>query len=280
VLFISFTEKLPLYRQRGWLNKVSEMKSILFFLLIVGLAAGVVLAARSVTSKTSNSKHKDGSSGFAVVELFTSEGCSSCPPADKLMAKLKDDYKTEPVYILAYHVDYWDRLGWKDSFSKPLFTSRQYQYATWLKLESAYTPQVVINGTRELVGSNEPGLRSAITNNLASAMPLQLKLNSHAGPNGKIVVGFTLSAKAANTSLVINLVERSATTMVLKGENKGRKIDHVQIVFDQVSLPANQSGNTTFELPSGKDRKDFQVIGFIQDNNTGKIIGAAKTDLN
>src|ERR1700743_2691255 len=81
--------------------------------------------------------------GFAVVELFTSEGCSSCPPADQLVARIQQEDKEQPVYILAYHVDYWDRLGWKDAFSDARYSSRQKTYTGWLKIRSAYTPQIV-----------------------------------------------------------------------------------------------------------------------------------------
>ena|SRR5437764_672084 len=86
-----------------------------------------------------------GQNGFAVVELFTSEGCSSCPPADKLVATLVERDKKEAVYILSYHVDYWDRLGWKDRFSDAAFTARQQHYAELLHLSSVYTPQIVVN---------------------------------------------------------------------------------------------------------------------------------------
>jgi hypothetical protein len=84
--------------------------------------------------------------GFAVVELFTSEGCSSCPPADDLVAKIQKENNDQPVYILAFHVDYWNNLGWKDSFSSSAFSKRQNQYADWLNLRSVYTPQVIVNG--------------------------------------------------------------------------------------------------------------------------------------
>lgn len=103
----------------------------------------------------------DVESNVAVVELFTSEGCSSCPPADKLLRTIQAESKD--VYVLSYHVDYWDRLGWKDPFSQAAFTERQRDYAQQFNLESIYTPQVVINGVKEFVGSDEQRLRSILT---------------------------------------------------------------------------------------------------------------------
>src|SRR5579859_6695441 len=104
--------------------------------------------------------------GFAVVELFTSEGCSSCPAADALVATVQKEDKDLPVYILSFHVDYWDRLGWKDAFSDAAYSDRQREYARWLRLSSVYTPQVVVNGHQEFVGSDAVKLREAISNGL------------------------------------------------------------------------------------------------------------------
>src|SRR6187402_1594915 len=91
--------------------------------------------------------------GFAVVELYTSEGCSSCPPADELVSKIQKESNGQPVYILAFHVDYWNRLGWKDVFGDAAYSKRQNDYAQYLKLPSVYTPQIVVNGKKEFVGS-------------------------------------------------------------------------------------------------------------------------------
>src|SRR5580693_8460725 len=112
--------------------------------------------------------------GFAVVELFTSEGCSSCPPADQLVARIQQEEKDLPVYILAFHVDYWDRLGWKDAFSDARYTQRQNHYASWLNLQSVYTPQIIVNGRKEFVGSQENILRSAIQSGLDQSPAAQL----------------------------------------------------------------------------------------------------------
>ncbi len=113
--------------------------------------------------KVKNMVEENKTSVFAVVELFTSEGCSSCPPADKLVSEIVSE-KHDNIYVLTYHVDYWNRLGWKDVFSKSEWSARQQYYAAMLGLEGVYTPQIVVNGKQEFVGSNESKLRNAISN--------------------------------------------------------------------------------------------------------------------
>ena len=111
---------------------------------------------------------------FALLELFTSEGCSSCPLADKLLPQLANDSN---IISLSFHVDYWDHLGWKDRFSSSEFTSRQREYADQLRLEGIYTPQLVINGMYELVGSNRSGAESDIQAVLGVKAELQLSFD-------------------------------------------------------------------------------------------------------
>src|ERR1700743_3380708 len=131
----------------------------IFFLL--GFTAIIALSAFINLKKTAASKVVD-TKGFAVVELFTSEGCSSCPPADAVVAKLQKESAGKPIYILAYHVDYWNHLGWKDAFSDAAYSARQKDYAQYLKIEGIYTPQIVVNGKTEFVGSEEGTLHKAI----------------------------------------------------------------------------------------------------------------------
>ncbi|MES2112408.1 MAG: DUF1223 domain-containing protein [Bacteroidota bacterium] len=128
-------------------------------------------ATWTFTSVKSKKLTKTGTpgKGFAVIELFTSEGCSSCPSADALVARVEKEATDKPVYILAYHVDYWNRLGWKDAFTSPEYSARQSQYADWLNLSSVYTPQIVVNGRKEFVGSEEGTLRNAIKSDLEIA---------------------------------------------------------------------------------------------------------------
>ena len=122
------------------------MKTISF-----GVALLLFFVIASFASANCSDKMKDTTvNGFAVVELFTSEGCSSCPPADAAVAKLLHDYK-ENVYVLGFHVDYWNYLGWKDNFSCAAYSARQQQYGRTFQLNSVYTPQVIVNGQHNLL---------------------------------------------------------------------------------------------------------------------------------
>src|ERR1700749_4412386 len=123
---------------------------------------GLTIAGSAVLRHNSGEPWRLGTKGFAVVELFTSEGCSSCPDADALIARVQQQDKDLPVYVLAYHVDYWNRLGWKDAFSDAAYTDRQKRYASWLKLTSIYTPQVVVNWQTQFVGSEGVTLANSI----------------------------------------------------------------------------------------------------------------------
>src|ERR1700744_6104626 len=132
------------------------MKSLKYIATALLVAAGVFIAGAFINKR--KVPVTDAGKGFAVIELFTSEGCSSCPPADALVARVQKESNDKPVYILAFHVDYWNRLGWKDVFSSAEYSERQNQYARWLKLSSVYTPQIVVNGRTEFVGSEEANL--------------------------------------------------------------------------------------------------------------------------
>ncbi|WP_295675892.1 thioredoxin family protein [uncultured Mucilaginibacter sp.] len=215
--------------------------------------------------------------GFAVVELFTSEGCSSCPPADALVAKIEKEDKDLPVYILAYHVDYWNRLGWKDGFSSADYSKRQNEYAGYLHLQQIYTPQIIVNGKTEFVGSEESTLRNAIKTNLQAASPAQLSLGISAIEKGQAAIKYSAEGTDKNTVLLIAVLEKSAQTKVERGENGGRTLSHIQIVrkLQKVVLNA-KNGEVNVSLPNGYDANGWEIIGVLQNTLTGAITGAAK----
>jgi len=249
------------------------MKPIKIFSFAVLLLA---VALTSTAFIKMPKRTKADSKGFAVVELFTSEGCSSCPPADALVAKIEKETADKPVYILAYHVDYWDRLGWKDQFSSAAFSKRQSEYAHYLHLDGVYTPQIVVNGKTEFVGSQEGTLRNAIRTNLGKDAAAQLALA--VSVDGKQAhIKYSTDAADKNTVLQLAVLEKNATSKVERGENQGRTLAHVQIVrkLQQVDLAGN-SGTASIALPQNFDQKSWEVIGFLQNKTSGAISGAAK----
>ncbi|MDP9361501.1 MAG: DUF1223 domain-containing protein [Acidobacteriota bacterium] len=235
--------------------------------LIVVLATVALIAALALTMRGAPPKLGPKP---VVVELFTSQGCSSCPPADALIHDIaRDPALRGRVIPLAFHVDYWDQLGWRDPFSSSEWSQRQVCYARTMHLSSAYTPQAVVGGTRELVGSN----RSALSTALEAA--------SNAKPAGEVALtvrrdGNTLVATIHATvpgsdDLLLAVTEDDVTTKIPHGENAGRTLTNDAIVrrLIRVSL-----GQTTVTIPVDPAWRNLSAAAFVQDRST-LAIGAA-----
>jgi hypothetical protein len=247
--------------------------------LFAAAAALFILSITAFRCADSSAKKNDivnAGNGFAVVELFTSEGCSSCPPADAVVANLLKEYKSD-VYVLGYHVDYWDNLGWKDVFSNAAYTKRQRNYAKSFKLSSVYTPQVIVNGEEQFVGSDENKLHASINKDLKQIPAQTLSVTAKANTNNTVNVSY--QTNATNTNLNVALIQLSAETKVQRGENHGATLHHVNIVRNiETVSPKNNTGNILLDLPAGLSAKDCQVIVFTQNTNM-KITAAAKTNI-
>lgn len=230
--------------------------------------------ARPFTKKEKNQTGEPSNNGFVVAELFTSEGCSSCPPADKLIEKIQNDNPGKSIYVLAYHVDYWDHQGWKDRFSDAAFTARQRQYADWLKLETVYTPQMVVNGRKEFIGSYEGPITKTIAKELDQPAANPLTLQTHI-EGSQLHVGFTATPEK-NAELVLALVQKTATSNVRAGENEGRQLSHVQIVRQLYTQDVNNTKKISIDLPADFNAKGFELIGFVQHKKDGRITAATK----
>lgn len=220
--------------------------------------------------------NKTAKKSFAVLELFTSEGCSSCPPADELMRKIQNEYQNNNLYVLAYHIDYWDKQGWKDIFSDAEYTNRQYAYAKWLKKAPIYTPQVIINGKSEYIASQETVVRNAIIKALSKPAITEISLNSIQNRNS-LETSYIVTGAPKNSNLLIAIVQKSAKNKVKKGENGGRILSHYQIVRHLHSIDLNKTtkGNTNINLPKEFNFTDFEVIGLVQEKNNGQILGVS-----
>ena len=255
------------------------MKPVKIFTIAAVLIIAGLGATAFINEKLLKTANDTGDKGFAVVELFTSEGCSSCPPADQLVAKIQKEDADKPVYVLAFHVDYWNRLGWKDMFSSPDYSRRQEDYAAYLHLQSVYTPQAVVNGKTELVGSEESTLRKAIQSNLAKAPAAMLTINATTPNGNKTSITYSTEGTDKNTVLLIALVQKNAQTKVERGENQGRTLNHVQIVrkLQKIDL-SGSSGSVNVSLPNGFDGASWEIIGILQNTSTGEITAAARID--
>jgi hypothetical protein len=256
-------------------------------LALVPILIGAIIISTAFTNCKNTAKGNskapgDDVKGFALVELFTSEGCSSCPPADELVAKVQKEVGDKPIYILAYHVDYWDRLGWKDAFSNADYSKRQNEYARWLNLSQVYTPQIIVNGKTEFVGSQEGALRNAIKNGLQGSNGVRLNLRIIHNVNNSASVQYNVEGKTGNPGSVLSLalVQKQAVIKVERGENGGRTLSHAQIVRDLQTLPLSKNnGGATVSLPKGFDASGWEVIGFVQNTSNGAVLAAARTSL-
>jgi len=204
-----------------------------------------------------------------VVELFTSQGCSSCPPADAFLKKLS---KRDDVIALALHVDYWDYIGWKDSFAQPAFTQRQKAYAESGGRRSVYTPQMIIGGQEHLVGTHEKDASALIARHAAA--DTGVTLSAVRDQAGQITITGEARAGVAGP-LVIYLVryEPHQTVDISRGENAGRTVDYANVVTDWTAL-----GEWDLSSPlmvQMKAQGDRPAVVILQRKNAGPILAAA-----
>jgi hypothetical protein len=240
-----------------------------FLLPVIVFSVSLLTISFSTASLKNKMTKEQG--GFALIELFTSEGCSSCPAADEVLEEVQKKYSDKNVLIVSYHVDYWDKLGWKDIFSDASFTQRQEYYSNIFRLNSMYTPQVVVNGKKEFIGSNKNKLISSIEEQVKERSAVLIKLNAVQNAEGKIDVQYSAEgADAKKEQAILVLIQKMATNEIKKGENKGRTLHHINIVRNIFYLPLKEK-TANFTLPTGLHKEDFFVAGFIQEKKTGKI---------
>lgn len=217
---------------------------------------------------------------IAVVELFTSQGCSSCPPADRLLTEISQQAVAngQEVYALSFHVDYWDRLGWRDPYSDHNYTLRQEQYARQFKLESIYTPQAVLNGSREFVGSNRAQLTSQVARALNEPAPVAVQLSA-TRQGQTITVNYNLAGMLSGAVLNVALVSSVVSTVVKRGENAGHTLSHNNVVRAFTTLRATENGQTTLTAPADFDPANGALIGYVQQESTLATLGATRTGI-
>lgn len=222
----------------------------------------------------------------ALLEVYTSEGCSSCPPADKWLSGIAArGYTSDRLIPLSLHVDYWDYIGWKDTFAKPAFAERQKTQATLTHSIAVYTPQVMLNGQDFRGWSSESRLSSAVSsiNQQASRANIHLTLNS------PIVDSFDVNAsiqtaQQKNAVLYIALYENALTSQVNAGENNGEQLHHDYVVREWFGpFPINEQGNLTrtqkIKIQPGWKTTNMGVTAFVQNSKNGEVLQATTTKL-
>ncbi len=250
----------------------------------MALFIGLIVFISSCSNTTAKKRYEVASSSVAVVELFTSEGCSSCPPADKLLNELVENVVDNdlPIYVLGFHVDYWNYIGWEDRFSDPIYATKQKSYAQILN-SSVYTPQMIVNGSQQFLGSSRPKMESA----LESALKVPAKTNitvlgKKTGAQGQLIFDYQVKNVPENSYLSIGIVESSLSSDIQAGENNGKSITHANVVraYRAINLKkGNGEGEIGIALPKELNQANSKAILYVQNRGDLEITGAIQIDL-
>ncbi len=246
------------------------LPTIISFALSIGLAAAMPERLLAETDPAD-------SGSFAVVELFTSEGCSSCPPMDAFLSELTQAarFQHKSIYPLSFHVDYWNYLGWEDPFSKKQYSQRQRLYAKVYRANSIYTPQLIINGQEARRSNAEELIKQA----LATPVPGRLKLA--VGKGGQILkIHCQFENVPAQSQMNIAWVERDLVSQVADGENSGRVLRHDNVVRRfQTGVIAGHTADVNWDIPAGINLEKSSIIAYVQKGENMHILAVGNFDL-
>jgi len=237
----------------------------------VALAGGLLIAGSLGFLSPSQAAEKQLR---AVVELFTSQGCSSCPAADKILANYA---KQGDVLALSFHVDYWNYLGWKDTFSKPEFTNRQQRYAVSFQRRGVYTPQAVVNGRDHAVGSRKQEIEGLIQDYVSKGKGLSIALDTERDSDK---IRISTNATFGNATLWVVYYDKERKVAIKRGENRGRTITYHNVVRDVEMMGMMKEGKMEIMLPLEEmRRKGYESCAILLQETTaagtpGAILGA------
>jgi hypothetical protein len=246
-------------------------------------AGGCAEPAAAAGKKNANVPSEGKAVGVAVVELFTSEGCSSCPPADDLLGELVKDARATggPVYALSFHVDYWNHIGWADPYSDAAYSRRQSQYQRAFRNNQVYTPQMVVNGRAEFVGSDRVKAGQAVAAALAKAATAKVTTKVAGVEKGRdsstLRVSYSVEGAPAGAVLNLAVVEAGLSTRVPRGENAGRSLRHENVVraFQTLPLDGRAEGAAEVTIPAMVKMGNATVIAYVQRPDDMAVLGAA-----
>lgn len=258
-----------------------QLTKRIFFQLSLGLL--VVWAYAQITEMVhAKNAPLDYEKPFAVVELFTSEGCSSCPPADQFLndlTKLSVNQKRN-IYTLGFHVDYWNYLGWTDKFSQQKFSQRQRKYAQQFRSSSVYTPQIIVNGKNSASGNQRNKIQKFINEALQIPAQAQIQLTIADETAHEIVVNYKVIATSKFPLLNFALVERNRISHIRRGENAGKTINHGNVVHLLKTIKLDKTkGEVILQKSPDLNHSYSSVIGYLQDDKTMSILAATQIAL-
>jgi len=247
------------------------------------LAAFLTLCAGASTCVAAD---KAGARVPVLLELFTSEGCSSCPPADRLL-EVFDQKQPVPgaeLIVLSEHVDYWDHLGWRDPFSSPQYTARQQEYASKFGGDGVYTPQLVVDGRFGFVGSDGREAASAIQKAMREPKTA-ITISNIARDGNQVTAHIELPAAAQNSKrgkavLYLAIAENKVESHVTRGENGGRSLTHVGVVrvmkqVGTIDLESAFAKDVTLSTQPANASNGMRLVAFIKNPASGEVLGVA-----
>jgi hypothetical protein len=263
------------------------MKNIFFIekpYFIYALSAMLVLSSFTISKpgkhivREAVGNHTISSSPVVILELFTSQGCSSCPPADAILAEYANAHDAH-IIPLSFHVDYWNRLGWADPFSSRVFSERQQWYSQHLPKGSIYTPQLIVNGVGEVVGNNRPSVKALVQKALAATQSATIEISDISV--GKNILNFHYKAVNATQNDVLNiaLVQKQATTHIKAGENEGVTITNHNIVRSFIRQAASNEGAGLIEIPVSFKAADYALVVYVQHKKDLSVVAACMKEL-
>jgi len=240
-------------------------------------ALGISLAAFALVTGYEDKTSGEGERTPVLVELFTSESCSSCPPADRLLAQLEKSNSS--VIVLSEHVTYWNDIGWKDPYSSRESTDRQSAYVSRLGLSGSYTPQMVVDGRFEFVGSNAVAASRAIQE-AAATVPIGITVSDFSTTGNSIRFSIATGKVNEDAKLWVVLAQDEGIEHIPSGENGGRVLRHVQIarMMRQVAIvkrDAAYKGELSVDLPQPIAGSGWHLVAFLQQGSGGPILGVA-----
>ena len=239
------------------------------------------------------SAHADERRVPVIVELFTSEGCSSCPPADQLLSRMERSQPVAGARVIALeeHVDYWNSLGWTDPFSSSQYRVRQNDYGRRFLNDNIYTPQMIVSGQAQFVGNDSDRAAQEISR-AAQTQTTLVELKTTPRPADPDLVDLVVqvtnaqTGKTHNSNVYLAVTESDLSTNVQRGENSGRLLRHAPVVrsfgvIGKIDSKGSSSGaiTNTLRLPREWKRENLRAVVFVQERDSFKITGAAITDL-
>lgn len=257
------------------------------FKKIIGAVIVLIsLGFMAFTSFTRPTESSNGSEGkmmdegvyepIVVLELYTSQGCSSCPPADALLDKVKKEYQDD-VFALSYHVDYWNYIGWKDPFSKSEYAEKQRAYNIKFRNRSNYTPQVVVNGQEHFVGSSTSKMYTKINAYREVKAENQVKISEVQAADHSVNFQYEIAGNTDGKRLRAILVLDQRTTEVKRGENRNRTLRNSNIVVAEKMISAKAGKASAYmTIPEAVDPTESIQLMLLVENDTYDITGATK----